>query len=135
VRARRGRRPRFAESAAASDLAFLLIIYFIAAAGFGGDAGFQAILPASSPGPAPREGALRFEMDGGGRLLRGGLEVAAAQAAAEIARAREANPAVAVMLAVDPAARWQDVVSFVEMAHAQRVEAFSLAMRGEADEG
>jgi len=134
MRLPRRKRPGFAELIVASDLAFLLIIYFIVIAGFNVNMGFLVSLPdGDSARLVSREGLLRFEIDGEGRLLHGERRVGLPEARALIAEAQAANPLVAVALTVDPDARWQEVVSFVEIAHEKRIEAFSFAMRGEGE--
>ena len=127
---RRKKRPRFVELIVASDLAFLLIIYFIVIAGFNINMGFLINLPArDSARLIAREDLLRFEMDGEGRLIHDERFVTMPEAGGLIAGAQAANPEIAVILTIDPLARWQEVVSFVEIAQTQQIEAFSFTMR------
>jgi len=129
----RRKKTRFAELIVASDLAFLLIIYFIVIAGFNINMGFLVTLPArDSVRQIPREDLLRFELDEEGRLLSGGQRMEMREAEALIASAQAANPDIAVMLTIDPLAKWQEVVSFVEIAQVRRIEAFSFSMRRDA---
>jgi len=130
---RRKKKPRFVELIVASDLAFLLIIYFIVIAGFNINMGFLLNLPArDSARQILREDLLRFDMDGEGRLIHEAREIALPEARSLIAGAQAANPNIAVILTIDPHARWQEVVSFVEIAQSQRIEAFSFTMRRDA---
>ena len=130
MKIQRKKKPRFVELVVASDLAFLLIIYFIVIAGFNINMGFLLNLPARESARQIRsEDLLRFEIDGEGRLIHGAQEIALPEARSLIAGAQAANPDIAVILTIDPYARWQEVVSFVEIAQTQRIEAFSLTMR------
>lgn len=129
----RRRKPAFVEVTVASDLAFLLIIYFIVIAGFNVNMGFLVNLPArDSTRLILREDLLRFEMDGEGRLTHESGPIEIAQARTLISSAREAKADIAVILTIDPGAGWQDVVSFVEVAQSLRIEAFSFSMRRDA---
>ena len=126
---RRKKKPRFVELIVASDLAFLLIIYFIVIAGFNINMGFLLNLPArDSVREILSEDLLRFDIDGEGRLIHDEREVAILEARELIAGVQAANPNIAVILTIDPLAGWQEVVSFVEIAQEQRIEAFSFTM-------
>ena len=118
------------ESSAASDLAFLLIIYFIVIAGFNINKGFLVNLPAKdSTRMILKEDLLRFNLDHDGYLTFEDDFIGIPEAANLIRSARAANPDIAVMLSIDPQAKWQRVVSFVELAQQQRIEAFSFSMK------
>ena len=128
------RRPQqgFLESAAASDLAFLLIIYFIVIAGFNINQGFLLNLPAKdSSRIILRENLLRFDMDGEGNLIHNSRIIDIPEARNLVVSAKIANPEIAVILTIDPQAQWQQVVSFVEIAQQQKIEAFSFTMKKE----
>jgi biopolymer transport protein ExbD len=126
----RRQRNSFTESAALSDLAFLLIIYFIVIAGFNVNRGFLLSLPQKNSVKAvPREELLRFRLDDAGNLVSGENKIETfAEAEAAISAAIAANPATVVVLAVSPEAPWQSVVSFVDIAQKLKVEAFSFSM-------
>jgi biopolymer transport protein ExbD len=118
------------ESSAASDLAFLLIIYFIVIAGFNINKGFLVNLPAKdSKRMILKEDLLRFSLDGEGYLIYEDELIGIPEAGNLIKSARTANPNIAVMLTIDPLTKWQRVVSFVELAQQQRIEAFSFSMK------
>ena len=130
MKLRRNKRPGMMESSASSDLAFLLIIYFIVIAGFNINKGFLVNLPAKdSKRMILKEDLLRFSIDGEGYLLFEDEMIGIPEAGNLIRSAREANPDIAVMLSIDPQATWQRVVSFVELAQQQRIEAFSFSMK------
>jgi len=132
MKLRRKKRPGILESSAASDLAFLLIIYFIVIAGFNINKGFLVNLPAKdSTRMILKEDLLRFSLDGDGYLLFDDEMIGIHEAGNLIKSARATNPDLAVILTIDPKAKWQRVVSFVELAQQQRIEAFSFTMKKE----
>ncbi|MDR1986668.1 MAG: biopolymer transporter ExbD [Treponema sp.] len=133
---RKRKRSRFEDAGASSDIAFLLIIYFIVIAGFNINKGFIMHLPAKdSTRLILKEDLLRFELDHKGTLLYQGavMELAAAEQA--IQAAVRANPNLAVVLSIAPSAPWQQVVSFVELAQTLEVEAFSFSMKDDPGTG
>jgi len=130
MKLRRTKRPGITESSAASDLAFLLIIYFIVIAGFNINKGFLVNLPAKdSTRMILKEDLLRFNLDGDGSLVFDDQIIGLPEAGNLIGSARAGNPDIAVILTIDPGAKWQRVVSFVELAQQQKVEAFSFTMK------
>jgi biopolymer transport protein ExbD len=130
VKLRRRRHNSFEESSASSDVAFLLIIYFLVIAGFNVNHGFIMNLPArNSTRLILKDDLLRMELDATGALWHAGQTLDFATAETEIRAAIGAHPNLAVSLSVDPATPWQKVVSFVELAQKLRVEAFSFSMR------
>jgi biopolymer transport protein ExbD len=117
------------DSAAFSDLAFLLIIYFIVIAGFTVNRGFLLNLPQKdSVKMVLRDELLRYRLDGQGRLISAGGFQSLDQAEADIAGAVAAKPNLAVVLTVSPDAPWQSVVSFVDIAQKASVDSFSFTM-------
>jgi biopolymer transport protein ExbD len=130
MKLKRRKKSGFLETAAASDLAFLLIIYFIVIAGFNINRGFLVNLPAKdSTRMILREDLLRFSINGEGRLIHNDEFIAISEAGTIIGTARSSNPDIAVILTIDPGAEWQEVVSFVELAQQHRIEAFSFTMQ------
>jgi biopolymer transport protein ExbD len=130
-----GRRRRsFLESSVLSDLAFLLIIYFIVIAGFNVNRGFLLDLPQKdSVKMVQKDELLRFRLDRGGRIFLGGAVIDYAGAEAAIVSALAAVPNLAVVLAVSPETPWQSVVSFVDLAQKNAVESFSFSMEKSAE--
>ena len=125
----RKKRAGFIESAASSDLAFLLIIYFIVIAGFNINTGFLVNLPArESTRLILRDDLIRFDLDRDGFIIYYDEIIGIPEARNLIASSLAANPNIAVMLRIDPQASWQRVVSFVELAQDLRIEAFSFSM-------
>jgi biopolymer transport protein ExbD len=122
-------RAGFSDSSASSDIAFLLIIYFIVIAGFNVNKGFLMNLPArDSTRLIQKDDLLRFELDGAGRIIHGGGIIGRADAERAIRGGIAANPNLAVMLSISPDTPWQEVVSFVEIAQKLSIEAFSFSM-------
>ena len=131
---RRGRRKN-EDSSALSDLAFLLIIYFIVIAGFNINKGFLLSLPVKdSTRMVLREELLRFELTESGALLFDGTETSREEARNAIAAGIAARPNLAVFLAVSPECAWQHVVSFVELAESLDVESFSFVLKKDGAE-
>ncbi|MDR2798930.1 MAG: biopolymer transporter ExbD [Treponema sp.] len=129
---RKRKRSRFEDAGASSDIAFLLIIYFIVIAGFNINKGFIMHLPAKdSTRLILKEDLLRFELDDRGTLLYQGTVIELSSAEQEIQTAVRVNPNLAVVLSIAPRAPWQQVVSFVELAQTLEVEAFSFSMKDE----
>jgi biopolymer transport protein ExbD len=127
---KRKKKTGFLESSASSDIAFLLIIYFLVIAGFNITTGFFINLPAKdSTRLILKEDLIRFEMDGEGNISHNAEIIGIADAGNLISAARASNPDIAVMLTIDPQTLWQPVVTFVELAQDLRIEAFSFSMR------
>ena len=120
----------YEDSPASSDLAFLLIIYFLVIAGFNVNIGFLVNLPArDSTRLILREDLMRFNMDSTGAVIYQDRELTIAAAEREIRGAIAGNPNLAVVLSIDAEAPWQQVVLFVELAQKLKVESFSFNMQ------
>ncbi|MCL2374460.1 MAG: biopolymer transporter ExbD [Treponema sp.] len=128
----RRRKSRLHETCAPSDLAFLLIIYFLVIAGFNVNMGFLVNLPESdSVLFVPQEYLMRFDMDSTGTVFYRGVALNIPAAQQQIRAAIASNPDMAVALAIDGKAPWQQVVQFVELAQNLQVQTFSFSMREE----
>ena len=126
MKIRRNKRLSYAESCATSDIAFLLIIYFMVIAGFNINQGFILTLPArDSTRLILKEELMRFEMDNRGAIFYEGNVMDRITAERRIQTAVAEHPNLAVVLTIDPEAPWQEVVSFVELAQRLEVDAFS----------
>jgi len=133
MKIKRLKEPSFQDSSAASDVAFLLIIYFMVIAGFNVNRGFVLNLPArDSTRIILREDLLRFEMDREGRIIHND-EVINIQTAGNIINSgKTGNPNIAVIITIDGQAYWQNVVSFVELAQDMEIDSFSFSMKKDA---
>lgn len=118
------------ENSALSDLAFLLIIYFIVIAGFNINKGFLMNLPIKdSMRLIPKDDLLRFELNDAGTLFINEEEIDLEKAETLIKNSILYQPNLAVLLLVNPETHWQDVVDFVELAQKLEVESFSFKMK------
>ena len=132
MKIKRHRKHFFTETVAASDLAFLLIIYFLVIAGFNVNIGFTIDLPESGSRRYVYEDELiSFEIDRDGFLFFRGHKYDFQRAENEIRAAMEIRPNIALLLFVDPNTPWQGVVSFVELAQKLEVDSFSFSLREE----
>ena len=129
MKIKRRKKGRLFETCAASDLAFLLIIYFLVIAGFNINIGFLVNLPEQGAARViPAEDIMRFDMDGSGNIFYRGALMGIPSAEQEIRAAIAVNPAIAVLLSIDGKAPWQQVVHFVELAQNLQVQTFSFNM-------
>ena len=129
---KRSKKFGFLETCATSDLAFLLIIYFIVIAGFNINKGFLINLPAKdSTRLILRDDLVRFEMDRDGNIIHENEILAVPQARSLIRSAQNSNPNIAVIITIDRQAMWQNVVSFVELAQDLKIDSFSFSMKKE----
>ena len=120
-------------SSALSDMAFLLIIYFIIIAGFNVNKGFLLNLPKKdSVLMVPRDELLRFNLNESGSLFFLGTPLSYNEAKEKIRAAIAGHPNTAVILNIDEKAPWQSVVSFVELAQENKVDSFSFSLQREA---
>ena len=118
------------ESSASSDVAFLLIIYFLVITGFNINQGFLLNLPAKdSTRLILKDDLMRYEMDESGALFYEGTETSISGAEKDIRDAVAINPNIAVVLMIDGGAPWQNVVYFVELAQKLKVDSFSFNMK------
>ena len=130
MKIKRRKKSGFLETCAASDLAFLLIIYFLVIAGFSFSKGFIVNLPAKdSARLILKDDLLRFEMNASGEILYGSEVLSIQRAGALIQSAQRENPNIAVIITIDSKARWQNVVNFVELAQDLQIDSFSFSMR------
>ncbi|MCL2244135.1 MAG: biopolymer transporter ExbD [Treponema sp.] len=130
MRIKRPKRQGFLETCAASDMAFLLIIYFLVIAGFNLNKGFLVTLPEKdSTREILREDLLRFEMDNDGNVLHEGIILNLNEARTIIQTAHAGNPGIAVIITISSQAVWQKVVSFIELAQDLMIESFSFSMK------
>jgi len=120
-------------SSALSDMAFLLIIYFIIIAGFNVNKGFLLNLPKKdSVLLVPRDELLRFSMDESGSLFFSESRLTYNEAQEKIRAAIAERPNTAVILNINEKAPWQNVVSFVELAQENKVDSFSFSLLQQA---
>ena len=132
MKIKRLKKQTFQDSSASSDVAFLLIIYFIVIAGFNINKGFLINLPAKdSTRLILRDDLIRFDMDEEGRIVFEEDIIDIPHAKSLIQTAQIYNPNVAVIITIDGQAQWQDVVNFVELAQDLKIDSFSFSMKKE----
>ena len=132
MKIKRRNREGISDSGAASDIAFLLIIYFIVIAGFNVNKGFLMNLPAKdSTRLILTEDLLRFEMEADGGIIFMGENIDISRAKTLIQIAQNENPNIAVIITIDGQANWQSVVYFVELAQDMKIDSFSFSMKKE----
>ena len=130
MKIKRKKKSSILESSAASDVAFLLIIYFMVIAGFNVNKGFLINLPAKDSARLIfKDDLLRFEMDERGQILYEGEILSFASTEKLIQTAQRNNPNIAVTILIDGQAAWQNVVSFVELAQDLNIDSFSFTMK------
>jgi biopolymer transport protein ExbD len=118
-----------------SDMAFLLIIYFIVIAGFNLNRFFLMELPEKgSLRTVPGDELLRFSIDEQGLLFFSENQIRSDEAADVIRGALEKKPNTALILGIDENAPWQSVVSFVDLARKNKVDSFSFSLQEKANE-
>ncbi|ULQ58867.1 biopolymer transporter ExbD [Brucepastera parasyntrophica] len=131
MKIKRRKRLSFSETSASSDVAFLLIIYFLVIAGFNVNFGFLLTLPAKdSTRMILKDDLMRFDMDESGFISYEGGLLSLGDAETIIRSAVNRHPNLAVVLSIDSEAPWQEVVSFVELAQKLEVDSFSFNMKG-----
>jgi biopolymer transport protein ExbD len=135
VTIQRRKRPAI-ESSVLSDLAFLLIIYFIVIAGFNVNHGFLLNLPQKdSVRLVKKDELLRFRLDGEGTILFEDRAIGGGDAENRIRAGIAANPNLAVALGVASETPWQNVVSFIDLAQKSAVVSFSFSMEKSGGNG
>jgi biopolymer transport protein ExbD len=136
MKVRRKKRGQPDNSAALSDIAFLLIIYFIVIAGFNVNKGFLMDLPAKdSVRTLHKDDILRFELTESGGLTFNGSPITQNETEERIASAARTRENLAVLLTVSPKAPWLSVVSFIELAKRLKIKSFSFKKMAAAETG
>jgi biopolymer transport protein ExbD len=136
MKVRRKKRGQPDNSAALSDIAFLLIIYFIVIAGFNVNKGFLMDLPAKdSVRTLHKDDILRFELTESGLITFNGSSITQNETEERIASAARTRENLAVLLTVSPKAPWRSVVSFVELAKRLKIKSFSFKKMAAAETG
>lgn len=114
------------ESGSLSDLAFLLIIYFIVIAGFAVNEGYLLRLPTKgSQRVVNVQDLVKLRLDATGGLALNGTAITVEAADAELRAAVTAKPNLTVLLSIHPDCPWQNVVDVISAAQRNEVENFS----------
>lgn len=113
-----------------SDIAFLLIIFFLLIAVFNREAGLPLILPTDAPSRAERVLlSVRIRRDGGYELS--GRMMSSAELTVAIEELLRRSPDATLLARIDPEAPYGALVTLVDRARALGVVAFSFDMEEE----
>ncbi|HOV37585.1 MAG TPA: biopolymer transporter ExbD [Spirochaetales bacterium] len=120
------------ESATLSDLAFLLIIFFIVIAVFNINKGFLLGLPEpDSTRIVPREELLRVELTASGELRSRGTPLSIEELIQKAESLRRDRPNMTFLLRIDPETPYQRVVDVVDLVRRLDIDNFSFSMMEE----
>ena len=129
INTRKKKRIDIAESGALSDLAFLLIIFFIVIAVFNVNNGFLLGLPQkNSTKIVNTEDILKIYLQADGLILIDEEAVSLVKMEESITGNLEDHPNMTILLKIDPEVTYQKVVSIVEIVRKLEVENFSFSM-------
>jgi biopolymer transport protein ExbD len=119
-------------SASLNDLSFILIIFFIAIAGFNVNKGFLLDLPDNSrPRVVRGEDLMKCRVESDGELVLDGKPSSLDALKTAITEKKAKYPNMTFLLLVSPDAIWQDVVNIIHEIRTLDVENFSFRMEGE----
>ena len=122
------------ESGSLSDLAFLLIIYFIVIAGFTVNVGYLLALPLKgSQRIVNVQDLVKLRLDASGSLSLNGAAVTVDAADAELRAAVAVKPDLTVLLSIHPDCPWQRVVDVISASQRNNVENFSFKSESEPE--
>ena len=132
---RKNRNINIADSGALSDLAFLLIIFFIVIAVFNINHGFILNLPKkNSTRIVNTDDIFKVYLEDDGRILAGSEEVTVEELENRVKENLDYQPNMTLLLKIDPEVKYQHVVDIVQIIRNLDVENFSFTMTG-ADGG
>jgi len=132
IRTRRKNKFDLSDSATLSDLAFLLIIYFIVIAVFNVNSGFLLGLPRKNSTKLVNvDDLVRIELDRDGRLLLKGEPVEAARLEEIVSETKQARPNMTFQLRIHPDVPYQEVVNVIDLVKKLEVDNFAFTMAGE----
>lgn len=119
------------DSGALNDLSFLLIIFFIAIAGFNVNKGFLMNLPSRDrPRIVQTEDLMKCRVDETGAFFLDGKIMTVTELASAIRDKREKQPNMTLLLTIDPETQYQNVVDIIYEIRQLDVENFSFKMDG-----
>ena len=129
INIRKKRRIDIAESGALSDLAFLLIIFFIVIAVFNVNSGFLLGLPLkNSMRIVNTQDIIKIELQENGTILIDKEPVTISIMEEAITANLENHPNMTVLLKIHPEVTYQSVVSIIEIVRKLEVDNFSFSM-------
>ncbi|MDA3850462.1 MAG: biopolymer transporter ExbD [Spirochaetaceae bacterium] len=120
-------------SGSLTDLAFLLIIYFIVIAGFNVNKGYLLNLPEKDkPRIVQQEELMRISLDAQGNVFYQERALSEGELEETIIQQRLSYPETTLLLTVDPDTPYQEMVNIIHSIRRLRVENFSFRMTEEA---
>lgn len=132
IRRKRKKRIDIAESGALSDLAFLLIVFFIVIAVFNNNRGFLLELPRpNSTKIVNIKDIIKIRLNDRGQILVEDGPVSLLKLEKMVENNLAVYPNMTFLLHIHPDAVYQDVVDVVNMVRQLKVENFSFSMKGE----
>jgi len=119
------------DSGALNDLSFLLIIFFIAIAGFNVNKGFLMDLPARDrPRVVQTDDLMKCGIAPDGTLSIDGKSATVSEIGTAVENKKLKHPNMTFLLSIDPEARYQTVVDVIHEVRRLEVENFSFRMDG-----
>lgn len=132
IKTKRRKRIDIAESGALSDLAFLLIIFFIVIAVFTINTGFVLGLPRKDSAKIVNvEDILKITLREDGALEHDNETITTSDLQAMISRQIAVRPNMTLFLTIHPMTPYQNVVDIIEFVRKNEVENFSFRMMEE----
>ncbi len=121
------------EAGTLSDLAFLLIIYFIVIAGFNINQGFMFNLAGKdSVKLVFKDDAMQIDLDQGGNLWLQAQSYQMQELANLMSQVSKTQPNLTVLLRIHPDASWQSVVNFMDVIQEKGIVNFSFVLNKDA---
>ena len=123
------------DSGSLSDLAFLLIVFFIVIAVFNVNMGFLMDLPKKNSSKLVNiSDIIKIELTGDEKYLYENSEISEQDLINIVKERVKERPNMTMFLSIDPMADYQAVVNVIDIVRANKVENFSFRMRGDTDE-
>lgn len=118
------------ENGSLSDLAFLLIIYFIVIAGFNVNQGFLLNLPEKDkPKIVQQQDLIKIDLDADGNIYLGDELLTENKLNIVISENLQLEPNMTLLLTIDPNAKYQEVIDVIYIIRNQNVHNFSFRMK------
>ncbi len=132
LRTKRRERQDVAASGVLSDLAFLLIVFFIVIAVFNVNSGFLLGLPQKgSVTTVHVDDLMRVEITSDNAYVLNGSRLGVAELSQAVRTRRVTQPNVTMAVTISPDATYQSLVTAVEIARSNDVDNFSFSMAEE----
>lgn len=126
------KRIEVADSGALSDLAFLLIIFFIVIAVFNVNKGFMLGLPKKNSTKIVNvEDIIKVNLKVDGSIMLDGNTLILEDLEKEVTSQLSSQPNLTFLLVIDPEVPYQNVVSIIEVVRKLKVDNFSFIMADE----